>query len=542
MPTYTDVVAFLSCLSLGTATALPKQCTDGYFDSILPSGSSIIEAAKISAGGSFGQGTADIAYPYNATNLPASCGIIVNVTSSATSSYTFGLILPDDWNNRFMAVGNGGFSGGINWASMGSLVPYGFATMSTNTGHNSTGQDMKWALNHDESKKDWGYRAMHGSVVLAKQITAEYYEGKVSYSYYAGCSTGGKQGMKEVQRFPDDFDGVVVGAPAWWSTRQQGWQMRVSMINLPENATHYIPPSLFPIIAEEVMQQCDKSDGITDGIIMDPKKCNFYPDAMLCTSGSNQSACLTAPQIRTLEALYRPLVDVNNTWIYPNFRLGSEDQMTSSFGIVGTNAPSLYGSEYYAKYILDDANWDWHNYDFSIIELADALNPGDTNADNFDLSNFRAHGGKLLHYHGLADGLIPTGASEYLYQQYLSTMNEKDIPLDDFYRFFLMPGMQHCKGSVGDAPWYIGGFQTLDDTVGVPGYQDREHDVIRALMDWVEGGVAVNKIITTKWKNDDPSQGVLRQRPVCPYPQETVYDGKGDVDDAASWRCQVLTE
>ncbi|KAJ5938993.1 ferulic acid Esterase/Feruloyl esterase [Penicillium verhagenii] len=529
----------LSGFTLGAAAIFHEQCAEEYFNSLLPSGASIINLGQISAGGSFGQGAADTAYPSNATNLPASCGIIVNVTSSATSAYTFGLILPDEWNKRFMAVGNGGFSGGINWASMNSLVPYGFATMSTNTGHNSTDQDMDWALNNEESKKDWGYRALHGSTVIAKQITADYYEGKVAYSYYAGCSTGGKQGMKEVQRFPEEFDGVVVGPPAWWSTRQQGWQMRVSMINLPENGTNYIHPDLFPIIGQEVMRQCDKSDGVEDGIIMDPKSCNFYADSLLCTAGSNQSACLTAPQIRTLEALYRPLVDVNNTWIYPNFGLGSEDQMTSSFGNVGTNAPSLYGSEYFAKYVLNDANWDWHNFDYSIIQLADALNPGDTNADDFDLSEFRARGGKLLHYHGLADGLIPTGASEYLYQQYLSTMNEKNLPLDDFYRFFLIPGMQHCSGSINDAPWYIGGFQSLTGTVGVSGYQDREHDVVRALMDWVENGVAVDKIVATKFKNDDPSQGVVRQRPLCPYPKKTVYNGNGDINDSESWHCEA---
>ncbi|KAJ5718576.1 ferulic acid Esterase/Feruloyl esterase [Penicillium malachiteum] len=517
-------VVFSSCLSLGATTALRAQCTEAYFKSILPEGASIIEAVRISAGGSFGQGAADTAYPYNATDLPASCGIIVNVTSSVTSAYTFGLVLPDQWNKRFMAVGN----------SMGSLIPYGFATMSTNTGHNSTLQNMNWALNNDESKKDWGYRAFHGST-----IPADYYNGKVSYSYYAGCSTGGKQGMKEVQRFPEDFDGVVVGPPAWWSTRQQDWQLRVSMISLSENGTNYIPYDLFPIIGEEVMRQCDKSDGIVDGIIMDPKSCNFYADALLCTATSNQSMCLTAPQIRTLEALYRPLVDVNNTWIYPNFGLGSEDQMTSSFGDVGTNAPSLYGSEYYAKYILNDADWDWQNYDYSIIELADFLNPGDTNANDFDLSEFRARGGKLLHYHGLVDGLIPTGASEYLYQQYLSTMNERNISLDDFYRFFLIPGMQHCQGSINDAPYYIGGFQTLTGTVGVPGYQDREHDVIRALMDWVEKDVAVDKIVATKFKNDAPSEGVVRQRPLCPYPKKAVYKGKGDINMSENWSCEA---
>jgi feruloyl esterase len=316
--------------------------------------------------------------------------------------------------------------------------------------------------------------------------------------------------MKEVQRFPDDFDGVVVGAPAWWSTRQQGWQLRIGLINLPENGTHYIPWSLFPIISDEVIRQCDEVDGIKDGVVMDPKKCNFYYDALLCTPSSNQSACLTAPQIKTLQALHREIVDVNDTWIYPNFGLGSEDQMYASFGNLGTNAPSLYGTAYYQDYILDNENWNWENYDYSVIELADALNPGDTNADNFDLTAFHARGGKLLHFHGLADGLIPTGASEYLYQQYLSTMNEKNITLDDWYRFFLVPGMQHCQGSINDAPWYIGGFQTLEDVVGVPGYEDKDHDVILALIDWVEKDVAVDKIITTKYQNDIPSDGVIR--------------------------------
>jgi feruloyl esterase len=532
----TRVAVILSFLSL-TYGATNTKCNEEYFSSILPEGSSTILAAEVPAGGSFGQGTSDIAYPYNATNLPASCGVIINVTSSATSSYTFGLILPDKWNERFMAVGNGGFSGGINWPSMGSLVPYGFATMSTDTGHNSTGQDMKWALNNTETKKDWGFRSLHGSTVLAKQVTTSYYSSKIGYSYYTGCSTGGKQGMKEVQRFPDDFDGVVVGAPAWWSTRQQGWQLRIGLINLPENGTHYIPWSLFPIISDEVIRQCDEVDGIKDGVVMDPKKCNFYYDALLCTPSSNQSACLTAPQIKTLQALHREIVDVNDTWIYPNFGLGSEDQMYASFGNLGTNAPSLYGTAYYQDYILDNENWNWENYDYSVIELADALNPGDTNADNFDLTAFHARGGKLLHFHGLADGLIPTGASEYLYQQYLSTMNEKNITLDDWYRFFLVPGMQHCQGSINDAPWYIGGFQTLEDVVGVPGYEDKDHDVILALIDWVEKDVAVDKIITTKYQNDIPSDGVIRQRPLCPYPQQTIYNGKGDVNSAKSWSC-----
>ncbi|RDW63653.1 hypothetical protein BP6252_11198 [Coleophoma cylindrospora] len=512
------------------------NCNNAFFDSVLPTNASTLLTSQVPANGSFGQ-AADIAYPTNATNLPALCAVIINVTSSATSSYTFGLFLPNEWNDRFIAVGNGGFSGGINWYSMGSVVPYGFATISTNTGHNSTGQNMDWALNNPEAKTDWGYRALHGSVLLGKQVTNAYYSSSLSYSYYAGCSTGGKQGMQEVQMFPEDFDGVLVGAPAWWSTHQQLWQLTVGITNLPENSSHFIPYDMFQLMSDEVVRQCDASDGIVDGIIMDPKKCNFIPQTLLCQPGQNTSTCLTPPQIETWNTLHRPIADIHNTWIYPNFGLGSEAQMSSSFGNIGTNAPSLYGTQYVANYVLDDPNWDWTTYNYSVVQIADALNPGGTNAVNFDISPFHARGGKLLHYHGLADGLIPTGASELLYNNYLYNMTEKNIALDDWYRFFLIPGMQHCQNSVGDAPWYLGGAQTLANVTGVPGFEDKEHDALLALMDWVEKGNAPDYIITTKWQNDDPKQAVVRQRPVCKYPGEATYNGYGSINASESWSC-----
>jgi len=463
-------------IALSTVNAHPQSydtgdnCNNEFFKSVLPSNASILGTYHVPVNGSFGQ-AADIAYPINATNLPALCAAIVNVTSSATSSFTFGLFLPDSWNQRFIAVGNGGFSGGINWLSMGSVVPYGFATVSTSTGHNSTGQDMTWALNNPEAKADWGYRAMHGSVVLGKQLTNAYYNQKLRYAYYAGCSTGGKQGMKEVQKYPEDFDGALIGAPAWWSTHQQLWQLTVGIINLPEDSPSYIPYSMFPTISKEVIRQCDASDGVVDTIIMDPKKCDFRIQALLCHPGQNTSTCLSPEQTKTWQALHRPIADIHNTWIYPNFELGSDAQIPGSFGVYGTNAPSLYGTSYVSNYVLDDPSWDWKTYNYSVVQIADSRNPGDTNAVDFDISPFYARGGKLLHYHGLADGLIPTGASELLYNNYLYNLTSKGINADDFYRFFLVPGMQHCQGSVGNAPWYIGGAQTIPGVYGVPGFR-----------------------------------------------------------------------
>ncbi|KAF2644120.1 tannase and feruloyl esterase [Massarina eburnea CBS 473.64] len=421
----------------------------------------VLMAHSISSNGSFGE-VGDVAYPQNATYLPSLCVATINVTSSSTSSYTFGVFLPDDWNKRFLAVGNGGFNGGINWYAMGTGAKYGFATISTSTGHNSTGLDMSWAINNPASKSDWAGRSLHGSTVLAKEIVEGYYGNAANKSYYSGCSTGGRQGVKSAQDHPEDFDGILAGAPAWKSTSQQLWQLKVGAINLPEDGPGYLPVGMFAIISQEVLRQCDWSDGIADGIIMNPKHCNFRPEKLLCTpSSANQSACLTAPQVSTLKQLYLPLVqmdaNVNTlTYIYPNFGLGSEVQMPSSFG--SNNEPSAYGTDYAKYYLFDDPDWDWKtSFNYTTFTEAERLNPGNVNANNFNLSTFHGRGGKLIQYHGYADGLIPTEASQVLYDETWITMAEQGVDLDDFYHLFFVPGMQHCSGSVYDAPWYFGG-------------------------------------------------------------------------------------
>lgn len=183
---------------------------------------------------------------------------------------------------------------GINWLDMGTGVGYGFAVMSTDTGHNSTSGDITWALNQPEQKIDWGYRAMHGSIVLSKQIVEAYYKKKPCYSYYSGCSTGGRQGLRDIQLYPDDFDGVLAGAPAWWTSHLQTWTIKLGQYNLPVDAPTHIPVSLFPVIGAEVLKQCDAQDGLVDTIISDPYGCNFRPETLLCGANTtNTSACLS---------------------------------------------------------------------------------------------------------------------------------------------------------------------------------------------------------------------------------------------------------
>ncbi|RFU23679.1 hypothetical protein B7463_g12659, partial [Scytalidium lignicola] len=282
-------------------------------------------AEVLQANSTFGGGAADLEFPVNDTGLPPLCVVTVNVRSSNISSYNFGLFLPNEWNYRFIATGNGAYAGGINWNDMGTNVRYGFASMSTDTGHISTSFDGSWALDNPEAQLDWGYRSMHGSVVLSKVITNAYYKHNVKYSYYTGCSTGGRQGFRDIELYPEDFDGILAGAPAWWTTHLQPDNVQVALHNLPVDAPTHIPSSLFPVIGAEVLRQCDPQDGFTDGI-SDPEGCNFVPETLLCTSTSNKSSCLNGAQLDTLYHFYNDWWETNQTFVFPYYELGSEAQ------------------------------------------------------------------------------------------------------------------------------------------------------------------------------------------------------------------------
>ncbi|KAH9883466.1 tannase and feruloyl esterase [Xylariomycetidae sp. FL2044] len=467
--------------SLVTKSKPSCSCSTDNVNALLSSEdeAEVLITVHLEQNGTFGQ-VGDIAYPANATHLPPLCVALVNLTSSPTSSYTFGLFLPDQCNNRFLAVGNGGFLGSINWYDMGTGVKYGFACMSTSTGHDSTGQDRAWALNNPETKRDSAGRSLHGSVVLSKKIIAGYYG-----------AANPKQGIKSAQDHPEDFD--------------QLWQLKIGAINLPEDSPRYILTEAFSTTSDEVLRQCDGSDGLRDGVIMDLRRCNFRPEKLLFTAGRNASACLTAAQVSTLKQLYLPLVefdaDVHSlTYIYPNFGLGSEMQMPSSFG--QNNTRSLYGTEYAKYYLFDVLSWDWEaSFNYSTFVQAQELNPG--------------------------------------------IMAVQGVKMDDSYRLFFVPGMQHCSGSVYDALSYFGGNNHAAklDANGqhefpVPGLDDNHYDALLALVAWVEQGEAVDRLVTTKFINGTVSRGVLRERPLCKYPRVAVWDGRGDQGLASSWTCE----
>ena len=252
---------------------------------------------------------------------------------------------------------------------MGAGAGYGFAVMSTDTGHNSTTGDITWAVNQPEKKIDFGYRAMHGSIVLAKQNVQDYYNCKPRYSYYSGCSTGGRQGLKDIELYPEDFDGVVAGAPAWWTSHLQTWTVKLGSFNLPVGAANHIPPALFNVVAAEVLKQCDGQDGLKDTIISDPAGCNFYPEALLCNgtvANQTAAACLTSPQIETLYKIYNAYVATNDTFVFPGLEKGSEEQWTV---LLGGSSPNALGTEYVQDFLLNDPVTNRSKSVFAHVEL-----------------------------------------------------------------------------------------------------------------------------------------------------------------------------
>ncbi|KAI6084069.1 tannase and feruloyl esterase [Hypoxylon rubiginosum] len=522
---------------LGGAAVTAAECTVDAFTEILKEHSeatiNLVEA--VPANGSFGQPETDIPFPYNATSLPPLCAVSINVKSSENSSYNFGLFLPDTtWNERFMTTGNGGFGGGINWPDMGILSQYGFATMSTDTGHSSSAVDGSWGLN-SESLIDWAHRAMHGSIVLAKEVVGSYYATSdgIKYSYYAGCSTGGRQGLKEIQLYPDSFDGISVGAPAWWTVHLAANTLQQGLYNVPESDPKHIDPSLFPAIVAEMEKQCDPQDGLVDGIVSDPYGCNFNFEALLCTPTSDAGTCLTPAQLTTIYKFYNPWIDANQTYLFPGISIGTDPSYA-----LGSVSPLGYGLFQY--WVYNNSEWDYTKFSLSDVQFADSINPGGATADNFDLSPFMERGGKILKYHGDADSLIPTGSSIYFYKQVLQTLVPKGIDVSDFYRFFLIPGMNHCSGSTV-APWYIASAsQSVSGaTHSVPGFENAEYDIIMAMMKWVEGGEAPEQLIATKFINDTATLGIQSQRPLCPFPEQAKYI-TGDPNEADSWECKSL--
>jgi feruloyl esterase len=304
-------------------------------------------------------------------------------------------------------------------------------------------------------------------------------------------------------------------------------------MNLPLDGPNNIPMYLFPAIVAEGIRQCDPQDGVTDGIIMDPYGCSFDYNQLLCTPSANPMTCLTAPQIETIEKFYNDILEPGGPSIFPRVALGSDP-----FFLLGLQL--TLGSDYFKYWVLNDTNWNPATFKLDDFKLAQRIQPGQPAANNFDMRPYKEGGGKIIMYHGWADQLIPSGSSVKFYNEVYRTLAPQGVQLDDFLRLFMVPGMQHCAG--GDrGPWYIAGANQVvgGATHSVPGFEDAQHDVILAMMRWVENGTAPDQIIGTKFTGDNAAAGVERQRPLCVYPKQAVYKS-GNPDQPGSWACELI--
>ncbi|KAK7691098.1 hypothetical protein QCA50_006201 [Cerrena zonata] len=427
-------------LLLAAATcAVDQKCASFTFESNI---TKLIASTFFEAGAHV-----NISTPYEAIDintLPAFCRVQVEITTNATANSTAltEVWLPTDWNGRFLTIGNSGFSGSVSIAELAfTAVKQGFAGVSTNSGHSASQDNGTWALGNDNAMIDFGWRAMHLSVITGKEIVQKFYGRSHTKAYYTGCSEGGRQGLKEVQEFPDDFDGVVVGSPANWASHLISSLVRGSLNVLPTTSSRWIPENTWTnVIHPEVLRQCDELDGIKDEVISNPLLCSFRPETLACRQNQDPETCLTISQIKTVHKIYSDYYETNQTYIFGGFYPGSEKGFSMVFG---PDTITL-GTQYFQDWITNDTTWDISRFDLDTILLADSINPGQSNAISPDLRRFTDHKGKVLHYAGWAENLISAGNSLHYYETVNSFMRANtNIEMDDFYRLFMVPGMAH---------------------------------------------------------------------------------------------------
>jgi feruloyl esterase len=382
----------------------------------------------------------------------------------------------------------------------------GYATASNDTGHKVG--SASFAVGHPEKLIDFGYRAMHEMAVQSKAIIQAHYRRAPQLSYYQGCSTGGRQGLMEAQRYPEDFDAIIAGAPVYNQIHLNISQV-AAQVGMLKNPAQLVPPNKVTILANAVLGACDANDGVKDNIVSNPRACRFDPASLQCKNGADGADCLTAAQVQNAKSAYEPIRTSNGEIVYPGRSYGFE----SGWRIPSPGAPLNPLFADMPRYISrQDANWDVMTINLE-KDLASALeNAGFIEANDPDLAKFKARGGKLLLYHGWAD---PGPAPENTINYYDAVVKKLGGQQDAWMRLFLMPGVGHCGGGVGPD----------------------QADFLGALERWREGGAAPAEIIATR--NAGRGGQPAMSRPLCPFPQVAKYKGTGNTSDAASFTCSA---
>ncbi|HEY4355262.1 MAG TPA: tannase/feruloyl esterase family alpha/beta hydrolase [Acidobacteriaceae bacterium] len=444
--------------------------------------------------------------PHSYASLPSFCRLEATLRPTSESDIKVEVWMPESgWNNKFNVVGNGGWAGSIRYADMAVSMYAGYATASTDTGHQ--GNSGVFGFGHPEKLTDYSYRAIHEMTVFAKAVVNSYYGGVPKKSYFSGCSLGGHQGLTEAAMYPQDFDGIVSGAPSLNWSRLNASRVYINRY-VNRSADSSLSPDKDALIHEAVLRACDNLDGVKDGVLEDPRKCHFDPKVLECKAGG--SGCLTPAQVQSAAALYSPVISPKTgKQLYPPFmQPGSEKGWT---GVAGPK-PMPYAREALAYLVYKDPKWDGQNFS-SPADVDDALarSTGLTDFDYPTLKPYFDHGGKLLIYHGWSDTTIsPIGTVDYF--QSISQRLGKSV-VGKSIQLYMVPGMEHCGEGEG-----VNSF-----------------DKIGAMEQWMTTGHAPASILASRMENGK----VERTRPLCPYGQIAKYKGSGDSNDATNFVCSV---
>jgi feruloyl esterase len=544
-----------ACVAIASTPAMATPCTN--LQSLQLPDTTINSAADNTTGVFVVPGSNP---PSAITGLPAFCRVTATLTPTSDSSIKIEVWLPESgWNGRFLGTGGGGFQGIINYAELANGLKAGFSATNSDLGTGSSGCSPLYCgsdgnmgnplaiafgdpaspstglFGHPERIKDFGYRAIHLMTVRGKEIGNAFYGQSANKAYFAGCSTGGQNALMEAQRFPDDYDGILAGAPAFNRTHLHMGALALWQ-DTHANANRFILPGQMTLINQAVLAQCVGRDGgaSTDQFLTDPRDCHFDPKALLCSGGKVPPACLTADQVTTIQNYYAGTIDpVNGQVINPGSERGNETEDVTALGLAFQERlpePAFDGLFYwvfgpsfgYPASAVNFANFDFHR----AVDTVDDQLAAVLNANSTDLGEFREHGGKLIMYHGWADPLIPSqssinyfnalvGDDGHGFQQASFGEGSPELRRTQRYaRLFMVPGMFHCSGGPGPNTF----------------------DALTPLINWVEGGVAPQTITATKFVNDTPP-AVQMTRPLCVFPKVAKYTGSGSTSIAANFAC-----
>jgi feruloyl esterase len=511
------IAAFLAGVSLLTVPAAAQQPCESLASVKIPN--ITITSAKAGAPG---------------FELPAQSGLMnvparkVNVSfcrveafSAPTSDSHIGievwLPVAANWNGKFLAAGNPGFIGSLSSGGLAGIMETGYVAAGTDTGHVDAG--FEWAIGHPEKWADWGYRAVHEMVVVTKTLAEKYYGKPIQYSYWNSCHNGGNQGLNEAQRYPDDFDGIVAGDPAYYISHLQPGSLYISWLALKDGVggPGYIPPAKVALLNKAAIAACDGDDGLVDNLITDPTRCKFDPASLQC-KGPDSGSCLTAGQVDTAKKIYAGAKFNDGTPIYSGFEPGSE----LNWNFMIEKEPFSVNINYFKGMVYQDRNWDFRTFDVDRdTRLAIERTGKYVDGNNPDLRPFKNSGGKLIIIASWNSmGLPPRQVTEY-YKSVEKVVGGSE-QTQDFARLFAVPGSGGCPGFIMNT----GDFKALE-----------------AMQEWVEKGKAPDQIIYSHREAGGATAGmgspgkVYRTRPVCAYPKVAKYKGSGDINDAANFIC-----